>query len=67
MNLTSTNVLHFVLISVRPGSALADGWLERSEYAEIARGRNSLKHGNTVRGSAFLGCWEFGILIHGDA
>jgi hypothetical protein len=35
MNLTSTNVLHFMTMSARPGSALTGGWLENYEYAEI--------------------------------
>ena len=66
MNFTSTNVLHFVTTSVRPGNALAGGWLENSEYAETPQGGNLPKHGNTVRGGAFLSFWGFGILIHSD-
>lgn len=67
MNLTSTNVLHFVTTSVRPGSALTGGWLESFEYGEIWQGTNLPNHGNTVRGGAFLSCWGLGILIHTDA
>jgi hypothetical protein len=66
MNLTSTNVLHFMTTSARPGSALTGGWLENYEYAEIVQGRNLLRHGNTIRGSAFFNRWKFGILIYID-
>lgn len=66
MNLTSTNMSHFVTTSVRPGSTLTGGWLENFEYAETVNWVDLLKHRDTIRGSAFLSCWGPCFLIHVD-